>query len=33
MLVYRVGHVLTLNTADFARYTAEGVAAVDPRTI
>lgn len=33
MLVYRVAHILTLNTADFMRYSPEGVLAVDPGTV
>jgi predicted nucleic acid-binding protein len=33
MRIYGVDHILTLNTADFARYAAEGVVAVDPRTV
>ena len=33
MRVYGINHILTLNTADFARYAPEGVVAVDPRTV
>jgi predicted nucleic acid-binding protein len=33
MLVYQVTHILTLNTADFLRYSPEGIVAIDPRTV
>ncbi len=33
MLIHKVGPILTLNTADFARYAPEGVVAVDPQTV
>ncbi|MBS1798030.1 MAG: type II toxin-antitoxin system VapC family toxin [Acidobacteria bacterium] len=33
MLVHQVTHILTFNTADFARYAGLGIAAVDPTTI
>jgi predicted nucleic acid-binding protein len=33
MIVHHVTHILTFNTADFARYTPEGIVAVDPTTV
>jgi predicted nucleic acid-binding protein len=33
MLVHSITHILTLNTADFARYARLGIVAVDPRTV
>jgi predicted nucleic acid-binding protein len=33
MIVHHVMHILTFNTADFARYAPEGIVAVDPTTI
>lgn len=33
MLVHQVTHILTFNTADFARYSNVGIVAVDPKTI
>ena len=33
MRVHGVRHILTFNTADFARYAPEGVVAVDPATV
>ena len=30
MISYEVTHILTFNTADFTRYTSEGITAVDP---
>lgn len=33
MRAYGITHILTLNTADFVRYSPEGVVAVDPRTV
>src|SRR5262245_46254864 len=33
MKVHGLTHVLTLNTADFARYASEGIQAVDPRSV
>ena len=33
MRVHRVTHILTFNTADFARYAPEGVVAVDPAVV
>ena len=33
MRVHNGHRILTLNTADFTRYTPEGVVAVDPRTV
>jgi predicted nucleic acid-binding protein len=33
MIVHHVMHILTFNTADFARYAPEGIVAVDPTTV
>lgn len=33
MRVYMITHILTFNTADFARYSPEGIVAVDPNTV
>jgi len=33
MISYGVTHILTFNTADFARYATEGIVAVDPVTV
>jgi predicted nucleic acid-binding protein len=33
MLAYAATHILTLNTADFARYAPLGIVAVDPHTV
>ena len=33
MISYEVTHILTFNTADFTRYTSEGIVAVDPATV
>lgn len=33
MLVHQVTHILTFNTADFARYSNVGIVVVDPKTI
>ena len=33
MRIYAVTHIRTLNTADFGRYSPEGIVAVDPRTM
>ena len=33
MLANSITHILTFNTADFKRYSPEGVVAVDPRTV
>ena len=33
MRIHSITHILTLNTADFVRYSPEGVVAVDPRTV
>ncbi|MCL1465416.1 type II toxin-antitoxin system VapC family toxin [Argonema galeatum] len=32
MKANKISHILTLNTADFARYANEGIVAVDPRS-
>jgi predicted nucleic acid-binding protein len=33
MLVHQVTHILTFNTADFARYSKIGIVAVNPKNI
>lgn len=33
MISHGVTHILTFNTADFARYATEGIVAVDPATV
>jgi len=33
MKVNEVTHILTFNTADFKRYTSEGIVAIDPATV
>jgi predicted nucleic acid-binding protein len=33
MIIHHVTHILTFNTADFARYAPEGIVAVDPTTV
>ena len=33
VIVHHVTHILTFNTADFTRYTPEGIVAVDPMTV
>jgi hypothetical protein len=33
MIVHGVTHILTFNTADFARYTTVGIVAADPVTL
>lgn len=33
MIFHKVKHILTFNTADFTRYDAEGIIAVDPATV
>jgi predicted nucleic acid-binding protein len=33
MKVNAISHILTLNAADFIRYSAEGIVAVEPRTV
>jgi predicted nucleic acid-binding protein len=33
MLNYKLNHILTFNTADFVRYSPEGVVAVDLSTV
>ena len=33
MISYEVTHILTFNTADFTRYTSEGIVAVDPMAV
>jgi predicted nucleic acid-binding protein len=33
MRVHQISHILTFNTADFARYSPEGMTAVEPRSV
>jgi predicted nucleic acid-binding protein len=33
MRAYGIAHILTFNTADFKRYSPEGIVAADPRTV
>ncbi len=33
MRVHQVSHILTFNTADFVRYSPEGITAVEPRSL